>query len=160
MSSTKIKIYSTFRPEIAWLLCQHLRKRINSVVWSYKNFEKYSQLIYKFRLFWSSQSSSHRENFKKYSKLINNLSLYIPAFWWHQVSALSHGVSVNIFWGEGGECSFMSKVIDTQPFHYWMTNVIEQNRSFDSFERSLGKGITKLWNEFLKQAFGKLLISF
>ena len=33
----------------------------------------------------------------------------------------------------------MQKVIDTEPFQYWMTNVIEQNKTFDSFSRSLAR---------------------
>lgn len=82
--------------------------------------------------------------------------LYIPAFWWHQVSALSNGVSVNIFWGEGGESAFLDKIVETQPFKYWMLNIVEQNRGFDSFDRimarfeeSIAAFLLKQWHEIL-----------
>ena len=82
--------------------------------------------------------------------------LYIPAFWWHQVSALSNGVSVNIFWGEAGESAFLDKIVETLPFKYWMLNIVEQNRGFDSFERimarfeeSISAFLLKQWHEIL-----------
>ena len=82
--------------------------------------------------------------------------LYIPAFWWHQVSALSNGVSVNIFWGEAGKSAFLDKIVGTLPFKYWMLNIVEQNRGFDSFERimarfeeSISAFLLKQWHEIL-----------
>ena len=82
--------------------------------------------------------------------------LYIPAFWWHQVSALSNGVSVNIFWGEAGKSAFLDKIVETLPFKYWILNIVEQNRGFDSFERimarfeeSISAFLLKQWHEIL-----------
>ncbi|CAG5099740.1 Oidioi.mRNA.OKI2018_I69.XSR.g16662.t1.cds [Oikopleura dioica] len=80
--------------------------------------------------------------------------LYIPALWWHQVSALSHGLSINIFWGEKGDNNFTKKVL-TEPtltaFKYWMLNVVEQNKKHSSWTRILARFPKVLENFLLKQ---------
>jgi len=80
--------------------------------------------------------------------------LYIPALWWHQVSALSNGVSINIFWGEVGESKFMKKILEEPTltaFKYWMLNVVEQNKAHVSWPRILSRLEEVLKNFFLKQ---------
>ena len=37
--------------------------------------------------------------------------LFIPAFWWHQVTSTEQAISVNIFWGDAGVNSYLSKVM-------------------------------------------------
>ena len=80
--------------------------------------------------------------------------LFIPAFYWHQVSALDTGLSVNFFYGDGGDSFYLEKIL--QPpyrphFSYWLTNIIEQNRECESFERMLNRLDEVLRHFFLKQ---------
>lgn len=66
--------------------------------------------------------------------------LYFPAFWWHQVSTPVNTVSVNFFFGDGGECNFVGKILSSSQrsaFLYWFYNIIEQNAPFPSFSRML-----------------------
>ena len=68
--------------------------------------------------------------------------LFIPAFYWHQVSALDSGISLNMFYGDNGECNYVQKILRSpyQPhFEHWILNIIEQNRSFESFSRILAR---------------------
>jgi tRNA-Thr(GGU) m(6)t(6)A37 methyltransferase TsaA len=71
--------------------------------------------------------------------------LYIPCFWWHQVSSLQPSVSVNVFWGDApsnraptrcpSPSPFADKVINfcAPSFFFWVTNIIEQNRAVSNF---------------------------
>jgi len=66
--------------------------------------------------------------------------LFIPAFWWHQVTSLTDSVSINTFFGDPGESDYICRI--TQPpvwpsFRYWLLNLVEQNREFSSFTRTL-----------------------
>jgi len=56
--------------------------------------------------------------------------LFIPAFYWHQVTSVTPCISVNIFFGDGGESRFLEKLIQTRwdAFSYWFDNILEQNR--------------------------------
>jgi len=38
--------------------------------------------------------------------------LFIPAFFWHQVSALETGISLNVFFGDQGRANYLSKVLN------------------------------------------------
>lgn len=80
--------------------------------------------------------------------------LYIPAFWWHQVTSETEAVSVNIFFGDEGSNSFISRhlISPSWPaFKYWLLNVIEQNRPHDSFVRTLERLSLCVENFLLKQ---------
>ena len=80
--------------------------------------------------------------------------LFIPAFYWHQVSALDTGISLNIFYGDGGEKNFVEKMFRApyRPhFEYWLLNVIEQNKMCESFERMMSRLPEVLYNFFKKQ---------
>lgn len=41
-------------------------------------------------------------------------TLFIPAFYWHQVTSNETCVSVNVFFGDAGENAYMTKLIDTR----------------------------------------------
>merc|ERR1712154_417258 len=101
-----------------------------------------------------SQKESLKEVVCHFGRISPGDLLYIPALWWHQVSALSNGVSINIFWGEGGENNFTEKVLK-QPtltaFKHWMLNVVEQNRAHSSWPRILSRLEEVLKNFLLKQ---------
>ena len=80
--------------------------------------------------------------------------LYIPAFYWHQVSALDNGISVNMFYGDKGDNTFMEKILNVpyfEHFQYWFLNIIQQNVKYDSFQRMLGRLPEVLFHFFLKQ---------
>lgn len=68
--------------------------------------------------------------------------LYIPAFWWHQVTTLEVTVSINIFWGDAGENVYLTKIMEYPvwpSFRYWLLNIIEQNCTFPSFSQTLSR---------------------
>ncbi|TRY64207.1 hypothetical protein TCAL_11500 [Tigriopus californicus] len=80
--------------------------------------------------------------------------LFIPAFYWHQVSALDSGISLNMFYGDGGESQYVRKILRPPyraHFEYWLLNVVEQNRSQPSFERILSRLPEVLAHFFMKQ---------
>lgn len=80
--------------------------------------------------------------------------LFIPAFYWHQVTALDSGISLNMFYGDGGDNVYLEKIL-RQPyrphFEYWLLNVIEQNKDCDSFKRMLPRLDEALAHFFVKQ---------
>lgn len=91
--------------------------------------------------------------------LTNGDMLYIPAFWFHQVTTIQTTISINIFWGNSGLNDFTTKAMK-QPtwlcFRYWLLNIIEQNRTHPSFVRilprlhqSLPNFIMTQWHETL-----------
>ncbi|XP_072178522.1 tRNA wybutosine-synthesizing protein 5-like [Diadema setosum] len=83
--------------------------------------------------------------------------LFIPAFWWHQVTSLEMTISVNFFFGDGGENEYLAKIMEPmrwQAFSHWLLNIVEQNRPFASFQRvlqdlpeSLTSFLLKTWHE-------------
>ena len=80
--------------------------------------------------------------------------LFIPAFYWHQVSALDTGISVNMFYGDSGDHEFIKKISDPpyrEHFQYWFLNIVQQNRKCDSFHRILGRLPEVIQHFFLKQ---------
>ncbi len=80
--------------------------------------------------------------------------LFIPAFVWHQVSALETGISLNMFYGDGGESSYLDKICRLpyrEHFLYWLRNIFEQNRGYDNFPKLLSRLDEVLYNFFLKQ---------
>ena len=91
----------------------------------------------------------------QYTILSPGEMLFIPAFYWHQVSALDSGISANIFFGNGGENNYLEKVL-LPPyrghFKYWLLNIFEQNRSYcDTFSKILHRLPEVLRHFFLKQ---------
>ena len=53
--------------------------------------------------------------------------LFIPAFCWHQVSALETGISLNMFYGDRGDHTFLDKLSRPpfqEHFHYWFLNIL------------------------------------
>jgi hypothetical protein len=81
------------------------------------------------------------ENIKCFHSVVRpGQLLYIPAFWWHQVTTPEVSISINVFWGDAGENNYLSKVMLPPiwpSFRYWLCNIIEQNRCCESFRRTL-----------------------
>ena len=97
--------------------------------------------------------------FKKYIFLKEGDLLYFPAFWWHQVKSPELTISINAFFGDGGQNDFISKILKSDQrdaLLYWIYNIIAQNLSFPSFPRvlfnlkdSLKNFLFKQWHEVL-----------
>jgi len=95
--------------------------------------------------------------------------LFIPAFVWHQVTALDTGISLNMFYGDPGDNVFISKMFRKpyrQHFNYWFLNIIEQNRDQQSFKKILsrlpevcGHFFVKQWHEVPSEAQVSTLVS-
>jgi len=93
----------------------------------------------------------------QYTVLHPGEMLFIPAFFWHQVSALDTGISVNFFYGDPGENRFLYKIYAppyVTHFHYWFLNIVEQNRDCASFPKMLARlpevikhFVLKQWHE-------------
>jgi len=80
--------------------------------------------------------------------------LFIPAFFWHQVTSLENTLSVNIFFGDCGRANYITKILkypQREAFMYWLTNIMEQNRPYDSFTRIVRELPYTLKQFFLKQ---------
>lgn len=80
--------------------------------------------------------------------------LFIPAFVWHQVTALDTGISINMFYGDHGDNAFISKMFQApykEHFHYWFLNIIEQNREQQSFQKILSRLPEVIRHFFVKQ---------
>ena len=83
--------------------------------------------------------------------------LFFPAFWWHQVTSLETTISVNMFFGDGGENNYLTKVMKSDQwlaFKHWLLNIIEQNRETVQFQRvlenlpeSIEAFLLKQWHE-------------
>jgi hypothetical protein len=85
--------------------------------------------------------------------------LFIPAFTIHQVTSLDAAVSLNVFFGDAGENNFVTKLCGWPrigAFSYWLNNIVDQNRSAESWERILAflprslKGFLR--NQFREEA--------
>lgn len=79
--------------------------------------------------------------------------LFIPAFYWHQVSSDPRTVSINTFYGEGGDVNFGAKIVASRfkNLSYWILNIIEQNRGLDSFAQVAANLKPALTEFFFKQ---------
>lgn len=79
--------------------------------------------------------------------------LFIPAFYWHQVTSTELTVSANVFWGDAGTNVYTQKLLDTrrEAFFYWVCNIIEQNRPYEKFPAYLTRIETLLFKFFHKQ---------
>eukprot|EP00092_Neocalanus_flemingeri_P006015 GFUD01006481.1.p1 GENE.GFUD01006481.1~~GFUD01006481.1.p1 ORF type:complete len:356 (-),score=94.78 GFUD01006481.1:45-1112(-) len=80
--------------------------------------------------------------------------LFIPAFFWHQVNALDTGISLNMFYGDPGENSFISKMFHPpyqEHFFYWFLNIMEQNKAHTSFPKIISRLPEVVKHFFLKQ---------
>lgn len=81
-------------------------------------------------------------------------TLFIPAFYWHQVTALDTGISCNMFYGDTGPSHYLEKVLKPpyrDHFQFWLWNIIEQNRGCDTFPKMLHRFKEVLTHFFLKQ---------
>ncbi|XP_041463000.1 bifunctional peptidase and arginyl-hydroxylase JMJD5-like [Lytechinus variegatus] len=79
--------------------------------------------------------------------------LFIPAFWWHQVTSLEMTISINFFYGDAGDNIYLTKIMEPmrwQAFSHWFLNIVEQNRPFESFQRVLENLPDSLRSFFLK----------
>lgn len=83
-------------------------------------------------------------------------ALFIPAFYWHQVTSLTESISLNCFFGDDGESKFLTKILDQRfdSFMYWILNIIEQNIEYESFhniyhqlDKAIQQFIFKQWHE-------------
>jgi len=80
--------------------------------------------------------------------------LFIPAFFWHQVTALETGISVNMFYGDPGENNYITKLFRLpyrDHFFHWFLNILEQNRKHDSFVKILSRLPEVIKHFLLKQ---------
>ena len=80
--------------------------------------------------------------------------LYFPAFWWHQVTSLETTISINIFFGNEGRNTYLTKIMNSPQYHsfkYWLINIIEQNRYHQQFTKVLQYLPESLSNFLLKQ---------
>ncbi|XP_071955678.1 bifunctional peptidase and arginyl-hydroxylase JMJD5-like [Antedon mediterranea] len=94
--------------------------------------------------------------------------LFIPAFWWHQVTSLDVCISVNYFFGDSGENIYLTKIMKPPQwgaFSYWLLNIVEQNRDFESFQRvlanlseSIPAFFMKIWHEIPTEEQVKKLV--
>eukprot|EP00465_Bigelowiella_longifila_P015813 CAMPEP_0185261842 /NCGR_PEP_ID=MMETSP1359-20130426/10153_1 /TAXON_ID=552665 /ORGANISM="Bigelowiella longifila, Strain CCMP242" /LENGTH=385 /DNA_ID=CAMNT_0027848605 /DNA_START=192 /DNA_END=1346 /DNA_ORIENTATION=+ len=83
--------------------------------------------------------------------------LFIPAFFWHQVTTVRKTLSVNIFFGESGDSSYLGKIMrppQWEAFSYWLLNILEQNAESINFgeiireiPRVLEQFLMKQWHE-------------
>ena len=101
------------------------------------------------------------------TKLHSSDLLYIPAFYWHQVTTNEQTVSMNIFWGEHAQSEknlrgFAKRVLCAgnnelfTAFSYWICNVIEQNREYTNFSRILSR-IDQVVKHFLRKQWRETL---
>ncbi len=80
--------------------------------------------------------------------------LFIPAFYWHQVSALDSGISCNMFYGDRENGTYVGKLLRPpfRPhFEHWLLNIVEQNRPCESFPKMLERLPEVLFQFFVKQ---------
>jgi hypothetical protein len=80
--------------------------------------------------------------------------LYFPAFWWHQVTSPEPAISVNTFFGDFGQNSYIEKLLASPQrasLMYWINNIIQQNLDYPSFERVLSHLKDSLRNFLFKQ---------
>lgn len=79
--------------------------------------------------------------------------LFIPAFYWHQVTSTPKTISINTFYGDSGDTAFAKKTFDHRfnAAMYWILNVIEQNRGFESFPEVISNLPIALPEFFFKQ---------
>ena len=76
--------------------------------------------------------------------------LFIPAFYWHQVTALDTGISCNVFFGDGGSNNYLEKILSDpyrEHFKFWLLNILEQNRDCDSYPKILAR-LPEVLNHF------------
>jgi len=111
-----------------------------------------------------SRVNCDQPDFEKFPKFANAVCehcilepgemLFIPAFYWHQVTALDTGISVNTFYGDPGDEAFISKMFNkpySEHFHYWFLNIVEQNREYESFQKIVSRLPEVVRHFFLKQ---------
>ena len=75
-------------------------------------------------------------------------------------TALDSGISCNIFFGDSGEHQYLNKILQPpykEHFKFWLLNIIEQNRSYESFYNILARLPEALAHFFLKQVLIKFL---
>jgi len=80
--------------------------------------------------------------------------LYFPAFWWHQVTSIELTISINIFFGNHGENSYLTKIMNSPQwdcFQYWLLNIVEQNQGKEQFSKVLQYLPDSVSNFLLKQ---------
>ena len=94
----------------------------------------------------------------EYGTLTDGDMLFIPAFYWHQVSSAPKTISINAFYGDKGDTAFSSKVFEHRwnAVMYWILNIVEQNRGMESFAQVLANLEVALKEFFFKQWHEKL----
>ena len=98
------------------------------------------------------------EKFKKvtcsYCLLEEGDLLFFPAFWWHQVTSPQKTISVNVFCGNSGDNNFITKLLASEQrsaLLYWLFNIIEQNRPYQSFNRLIANLKASMYCFLFKQ---------
>ena len=89
----------------------------------------------------------------QYCTLYPGEVLFIPAFYWHQVTALDTGISCNVFFGDAGKNQYLEKVLSDpyrQHFKFWLLNILEQNRNTDTFPKIIARLPEVLYHFFIK----------
>ena len=81
--------------------------------------------------------------------------LFIPAFWFHQITSVTTSISINYFCGDfdDGKCHFPTRIMrDCFPsMKHWFLNLIEQNRNYKQFLSVLSNLESSIFNTFYKQ---------
>jgi hypothetical protein len=90
----------------------------------------FAELKRQFPLFAERISSSSGDTAALEVELRPGQALFIPAFWWHQVTSVEPSVSMNVFWGDQGTNVYTSKVVRlcSAALEHWLLNIVEQNR--------------------------------
>jgi ribosomal protein L16 Arg81 hydroxylase len=87
-------------------------------------------------------------------------ALFIPAFYWHQITSLTQSISMNCFFGDAGTTNFVTKVMSHRfdSVRYWILNIIEQNIEHESFhatynqlDLALSLFLRKQWHETISK---------
>eukprot|EP01083_Nonionella_stella_P076564 208708_1 len=82
--------------------------------------------------------------------------LYIPAFWFHQVTSVNQSISINYFCGDYAEHDgnkYPLRIFGNNyaSLKYWFLNIIEQNRNYKQFLSVIANLNKSVYNTFYKQ---------
>eukprot|EP01124_Arcella_intermedia_P003955 TRINITY_DN12237_c0_g1_i1.p1 TRINITY_DN12237_c0_g1~~TRINITY_DN12237_c0_g1_i1.p1 ORF type:complete len:192 (+),score=40.02 TRINITY_DN12237_c0_g1_i1:563-1138(+) len=79
--------------------------------------------------------------------------LFIPGFYWHQVTSVESSISINIFYGDNGENNYIEKLISSrlEVFLYWLINILQQNEAL--LQKDVFPELHEIIKVFLKYQF-------
>ena len=81
--------------------------------------------------------------------------LFIPAFWFHQVTSLTNSISINYFCGDYDDENnhYPTRIFNNcyDSLKYWFLNIIHQNKNFEQFQSVIANLEKGIYNTFYKQ---------